>query len=87
QVKKALKMATSSTDTLDVIVFKSPCQLIRRKKLAPPKVENCRACGLCLKLGCSAINKGEDGAIFIDTSLCIGCGQCEQICAFGAIKQ
>ena len=46
----------------------------------------CTACGVCTTLGCPAIAKDpETGRASIDAGLCIGCGQCAQYCAFGAI--
>jgi indolepyruvate ferredoxin oxidoreductase alpha subunit len=47
--------------------------------------EACTACGLCIRLGCPAIAKTESGKAFIDTSVCVGCGQCVQVCRYDAI--
>ena len=41
---------------------------------------------MCLRIGCPALVKGEDGSISIDKSLCSGCGLCKEMCRFGAIK-
>lgn len=85
-VRKALKEATSNTE-LSVIVFKSPCVLIDRiRKPAYVVSESCTSCGVCSTLGCSAISKRPDtDQALIDPYQCIGCGQCAQYCAFGAI--
>ncbi|HIW75179.1 MULTISPECIES: thiamine pyrophosphate-dependent enzyme [Gordonibacter] len=87
-VRRALKDATSS-DELSVLVFRSPCVLLERtRKPAFEVTGDCTACGVCPTLGCPAIAKdAETGCADIDPDLCIGCGQCAQYCAFGAIVQ
>ncbi len=87
-VRQALKEATSSED-LSVIVFKAPCVLLER--VVKPFYEvgsSCTACGVCSTLGCPAIAKDpQTGEASIDQQQCIGCGQCAQYCACGAIVQ
>ena len=84
-VRLALREATRS-DELSVIVFHSPCVLIDRiRKPAYAVADTCTACGVCTTLGCPAIAKTEDGRAVIDGGMCIGCGQCEQYCAFKSI--
>lgn len=84
-VRLALREATRS-DELSVIVFCSPCVLIDRiRKPTYAVADTCTACGVCTTLGCPAIAKTEDGHAVIDGSMCIGCGQCEQYCAFKSI--
>lgn len=87
-VRRALKEATTS-DELSVLVFRSPCVLIDRHTEPTFEVSSkCTACGVCPTLGCPAIAKEpETGRANIDASLCIGCGQCAQYCAYGAIVQ
>ena len=87
-VRSTLKEATSR-DELDVIIFKAPCVLLSKDKKPVYFVnEKCRACGVCVSLGCPAISTdAESGFTSIDPELCNGCGQCEQYCAFGAIEQ
>ena len=48
--------------------------------------ENCKKCGMCLKPGCPAITKKEDGTIVIDDTLCNGCDLCMKMCKFDASK-
>lgn len=86
-VRTALKEATQS-DELDVLIFRSPCVLLERTRKTPVMVnEKCRACGACLSLGCPAISTAdEQGHASIDQSLCIGCKQCMQYCAFSAME-
>ena len=87
-VRRALKEATASKE-LSVLVFRSPCVLVDRTRRPVYAVTNkCTACGVCPTLGCPAIAKDtETGRADIDPTLCIGCGQCAQYCAFGAIVQ
>lgn len=71
-----------------VIISRRPCVLLKYvKPKEPVKVDTdkCKGCKKCMKLGCPAIrihNKKAD----IDETLCVGCGVCEQLCAFDAIK-
>ena len=87
-VRSALKDATSNTQ-LSVLIFRSPCVLLERKRKSPYAVnENCQACGVCTSLGCPAISTDENTQhAIIDEVLCIGCGQCIQYCKFNAIKR
>ena len=87
-VRAALKEATTSDD-LDVLIFRRPCILLERFKNPVYHVNgNCRACGQCISLGCPALGKdAETGVASIDPVQCIGCGQCIQYCAFDAIEQ
>ena len=89
-VRTALKTATTEqADELSVIVFKAPCVLLHRERKPFFFVNgDCRSCGQCTSLGCPAISKDpETGVAAIDSAQCIGCGQCAQYCAFGAIEQ
>ena len=47
----------------------------------------CKHCGACLKPGCPALTKQEDGTIRIDPTMCNGCGLCMSQCHFGAIEK
>lgn len=86
-VRVALKEATASPE-LSVLVFRRPCVLLERH--AEPAFEvtaDCTACGACITIGCPALAKDEKtGRASIDASMCIGCGQCAQYCARGAVK-
>ena len=75
-------------DEMSVIITKSPCVMLRQKPMTHKCVavsENCKKCGMCLKPGCPAITKKEDGTIAIDDTLCNGCDLCKKMCKFGAI--
>lgn len=70
-----------------VIISRRPCVLLKSVKHAPPlkvDADKCRSCKKCMKLGCPAISM-KDGKARIDETLCVGCGVCQQLCAFDAI--
>ena len=70
-----------------VIISRRPCVLLKYVKPKAPLAvdrEKCRSCKKCMKMGCPAISMKE-GKARIDKTLCVGCGVCEQLCAFGAI--
>lgn len=85
-VEKTVKEEVAS-DGVSVIVAKRPCALLDKNYPAPCTISDCRKCGMCFKLGCPAIEKQEDGSARINASLCVGCGLCEKVCKFGAIKE
>ena len=77
-------------DEISVIITKSPCVLLDKKRVYTPYVcdsEKCKKCGMCMKPGCPAMTKKPDGTILIDDTMCTGCGLCEQLCKFGAIRK
>ncbi len=70
-----------------VIISRRPCVLLKSvKHKAPLTVNNdkCKSCKRCMQLGCPAISF-KDNKACIDTTLCVGCGVCQQMCAFDAI--
>ena len=76
-------------EELSVIITKSPCVLLKGQKFpnkCKPLPEKCKKCGMCLKPGCPALTKNEDGTISIDETMCNGCGLCKQLCKFDAIE-
>ncbi|NLC20262.1 MAG: indolepyruvate ferredoxin oxidoreductase subunit alpha [Clostridiales bacterium] len=88
KLEKAVKEATAM-DEVAVIITKSPCVLLDKaavRKQYRIEQELCRRCGMCMKPGCPAITKKDDGKILINDTMCNGCGLCEQACKFGAIK-
>jgi len=71
-----------------VIISRRPCALLKYvKHSAPLKVDSdkCKSCKMCMKIGCPAISM-ENGKAKVDTTLCTGCGVCEQLCKFDALK-
>lgn len=75
-------------DEVSVIITKSPCVLLDKSKkpvyIAHP--DKCKKCGMCMKPGCPAMTKKPDGTIYIDDTMCTGCGLCETLCKFDAIE-
>lgn len=84
---KAFKEAQSK-DELTVIISKAPCALLDKRITKQYKVNKdaCKKCGACLKPGCPAITRLEDGKVFINDTLCNGCGLCFDLCKVGAIE-
>ncbi len=77
-------------DVLTVIIAKAPCALLKGQVFPYKCVslnDKCKKCGMCLKIGCPAITKNQDGTINIDTTMCNGCGLCKNYCKFGAIEK
>lgn len=76
-------------DTVSVIVTKAPCVLLKGVTFpnkCVPIPEKCRKCGACLRPGCPALTKNEDGTISIDETMCNGCGLCAKLCRLDAIE-
>ena len=75
-------------DEVSVIIACAPCALLKGVKFpnkCVPLSDKCKKCGMCLKPGCPALTKNEDGTIAIDETMCNGCGLCKQLCKFDAI--
>ena len=75
-------------EEVSVIITKSPCVLLDKSK-KPVYVahsDKCKKCGMCMKPGCPAMTKKADGTIYIDDTMCTGCGLCETLCKFNAIE-
>lgn len=76
-------------DAVSVIITKSPCALLKEVHFpnkCVPVPEKCKKCGMCLKPGCPALTRNEDGTISIDATMCNGCGLCKNLCPFEAIE-
>ena len=87
RLEQVIKEETAK-DEISVIISQSPCVLLSKApitKQCKADPEKCKKCGMCLKFGCPAISKQEDGTIKIDDTMCNGCGLCEKSCKFGAI--
>jgi TPP-dependent indolepyruvate ferredoxin oxidoreductase alpha subunit len=69
-----------------VIISERPCPLKIEKGPTRKVQDNCNACGVCVKsFGCPAISLGPERAE-IDETLCSGCGVCETVCPFDAVR-
>ena len=89
RLEKVIKEETAR-DEVSVIITKSPCVLLKGNVFPDkcvPVPEKCKKCGACLRPGCPALTKKEDGTIAIDATMCNGCGLCMQLCPFGAIEK
>ncbi len=87
-LEKTVKEYTA-LDELCVIITKSPCVMLKQRPVThkcESDPEKCKKCGMCLKPGCPAVTKREDGTIAIDDTLCNGCDLCKSLCKFDAIK-
>lgn len=72
-----------------LIIARKPCALLKTVKHKPPfhiYADKCKNCKSCMRIGCPALVSG-DKCITIDNTLCVGCGLCEQLCKFDAIKE
>jgi TPP-dependent indolepyruvate ferredoxin oxidoreductase alpha subunit len=69
-----------------VIISRRPCPLLVKRGQKREVMEKCNACGVCVEhFGCPAISLDSERAE-IDPTLCYGCGVCEEICPFDAIR-
>ena len=71
-----------------VIISRRPCALLKYvKHKAPLKVntDKCVGCKSCMRIGCPAVSI-KNGKACVDTTLCVGCGVCSQMCKFGAFE-
>ena len=71
-----------------VIISRRPCVLLKYVKPKKPlwvNTEKCKSCKRCMKFGCPAISFRDNHAV-VDPTLCIGCGVCQQLCAFDAFE-
>lgn len=88
ELEKAVKEATD-LEEIAVIIAQAPCVLLDKtpvKKQYRINPEVCKKCGMCMKPGCPAITKKENGTIEINDTMCNGCGLCETLCKFHAIQ-
>lgn len=86
-LEKTVKEETAR-DEVSVIIAQSPCVLLDKSKKPLYKVheDQCKKCGACMKPGCPAMTKQENGTIRIDDTMCTGCGLCADLCKSGCIE-
>ncbi len=89
--RTAIKKAIRNEDDLSVIIFRSPCVLLRDSfvRHAPYHVnDGCIGCGICVSIGCPALSFDTEAKhAQIDPEQCVGCSQCQQYCHYAAIEQ
>ena len=70
-----------------VIISQRPCPLLIERGKPREVKDECNACGVCVKaFGCPAISLTSEHAQ-IDATLCYGCGVCETVCPFDAVRR
>ncbi|MEI8200303.1 MAG: indolepyruvate ferredoxin oxidoreductase subunit alpha [Eubacteriales bacterium] len=77
---------------VSVIVARRPCALIpigkgRKEDRTVVNKDNCKACGLCIKMMCPALTEGSDMKPIIDAATCNACGLCINLCRYGALTK
>ncbi|MDW7651012.1 MAG: indolepyruvate ferredoxin oxidoreductase subunit alpha [Bacillota bacterium] len=88
---KALEAAIreeAAADEPSVMIVRRACTLLDKgpKDTYLIDRDKCIACGLCMKLGCPAIFR-EGDVVSVDSSLCVGCAVCVQVCKKDAITK
>ncbi len=75
-----------ATPGAGVLVAWAPCALLDRSERPDVIVDDdrCNLCGLCVDIGCPAIEPGEDAVCVGDA--CTGCGLCIEVCRRGALS-
>ncbi|MBT3318827.1 MAG: indolepyruvate ferredoxin oxidoreductase subunit alpha [Clostridia bacterium] len=78
----------TAREEVSVIITQRPCALLPQVPVLPALHINdtCTSCGMCMKLGCPAIERHENG-MWINETLCNGCGLCVKVCKFDSIKK
>lgn len=88
-VRSALRDSLDQGE-LSVVIVRGPCAVRERRRATPMVIDQdkCNQCGVCLQLGCPAV-QSQDGRLHIDSALCIGnfCGVCRQVCPKDAISE
>lgn len=83
---RAVQAAADETG-VRAIIFRSPCVALFKGSTPRLTTYNCIGCQTCIReIGCPALSMQDDRCI-IDTSLCNGCGLCEQVCVAQAIEE
>jgi indolepyruvate ferredoxin oxidoreductase alpha subunit len=86
-VRGAIRSALDNP-SLSVVIVRGKCAVINRVRKNPRQIDlsKCNDCGVCVMIGCQAIQKRND-KLYIDSTICMGeeCRICEQLCPKQAI--
>ena len=83
-LRTILRNALDSPE-LSVVIVRGDCAAVSKRTGKSLRVnEACDGCGLCLRLGCQALQKNAV-SIGIDATQCISCALCQQLCPKKAI--
>ena len=88
QCEKTVREETEIKEP-SVIISRRPCALlktVKHDKAFSIDADKCAGCTSCMRIGCPAISF-KSGKAEIDATLCVGCGVCTQLCAFGAFTR
>jgi indolepyruvate ferredoxin oxidoreductase alpha subunit len=85
ETRRSIQEAVENPEP-SVVICRAACNLIRGYTRTPFEIdrEECTECEACLRTGCPAIQRTDEGFL-IDPLLCHGCSLCQQQCRFGAI--
>lgn len=86
QCSAALKEELAAAEP-SVIISRRPCALLKYVKHSGAisvEADKCVGCRACMKIGCPAISVSGK-KVWIDATLCTGCGVCRQLCRTGAL--
>jgi indolepyruvate ferredoxin oxidoreductase alpha subunit len=87
EVRSAIRIAVESNQ-LSVVITRGGCSVLLRTRTGQRTIdkEKCNRCGVCLTIGCPAIQADGDQP-FIEASMCAGdaCTVCQQVCPHQAI--
>lgn len=87
-IRKKLRESIDS-GKISVIIVRGECPKLVKKSDKPLDINNnlCDDCGLCLLIGCPAIQK-NNSRLLIESTVCIGnsCSICKQLCPRKAIR-
>ncbi|MCL2087092.1 MAG: indolepyruvate ferredoxin oxidoreductase subunit alpha [Oscillospiraceae bacterium] len=85
QTERVLKQELDANEP-SVIIARMPCALLKttKHKAALSVNEKCNGCKMCMRIGCPALTFADNKAK-VNSTLCVGCGVCTQMCKVGAI--
>lgn len=76
-----------------VIITRRPCALLKEfirlngDRHCEVDANACRGCKACMQIACPALAFRDGKAVVADPVSCTGCGLCQQLCRFGAIRK